>query len=63
MKCTNINFVKVLQNISKAYIKASPDDKEVWIESFNRMCDDLLDIDSLELKVKMILVVTKGVSF
>lgn len=45
MKCTNINFVKVLQNISKAYIKASPDDKEVWIESFNRMCDDLLDID------------------
>lgn len=39
------NFIRVLRTIAKAYIAASPDDREVWIESVNRMCDDLLHSD------------------
>ena len=39
------NFIRVLRAIAKTYIAASPDDREVWIESVNRMCDDLLHSD------------------
>lgn len=39
------NFIRVLRAIAKAYIAASPDDREVWIESVNRMCDDLRHSD------------------
>ena len=39
------NFIRVLRAIAKAYITAPPDDREVWIESVNRMCDDLLHSD------------------
>lgn len=39
------NFIRVLKAIAKAYTRASPYDREIWIGSLNKMCDDLLQQD------------------
>lgn len=57
------NFIRVLRTIAKAYIAASPDDREVWIESVNRMCDDLLHSDFLGLKGRTILAAIRGTRY
>ena len=45
MRCTENNFLKILDAIKNDFINASPEDKEVWANTIDGMLDDLLRQD------------------
>ena len=42
MRCTEDNFLEIMDVIKDAFINASPEDKEVWVNSVDGMFDELL---------------------
>ena len=45
MRCTENNFLEILDAIKNDFIHASPEDKEVWANTIDGMLDDLLRQD------------------
>ena len=45
MRCTEDNFLEIMDVIKDAFINASPEDKEVWANTVDGMLDDLLRQD------------------
>ena len=45
MRCTETNFLEIMDAIKDAFINASPEDKDIWSSSIDGMLDDLLRSD------------------
>ena len=45
MRCTEDNFLKIIDVIKSTFINASSEDKEVWASSVDGMLDELLHQD------------------
>lgn len=45
MRCTEHNFLEIIDVIKNTFINASPEDKEVWANSVDGMLDELLRQD------------------
>ena len=45
MRCTETNFLEIMDAIKDAFNNASPEDKEVWANTIDGMLDDLLRQD------------------
>lgn len=45
MRCTETNFLEIMNAIKDAFNNASPEDKEVWANTVDGMLDDLLRQD------------------
>ena len=45
MRCTETNFLEIMDAIKDAFNNASPEDKEIWANTIEEMLDDLLRQD------------------